>query len=83
MIELTPKQQHFLDAQIASGFYQAPEEVVEEAFELLSQKKLREREEVNTTIRHCIPDMESGGGTPLEAVDAEIRAKFGFNSKKP
>ncbi len=82
MIELTPKQQHFVEAQIASGFYQAPEEVVAEAFELLSQKKMREQEEINTAIHRCIPDMEAGRGTPLEAVDAEIRAKFGFDSKK-
>ena len=81
MIELTPEQQRFVDAQVATGFYKAPEEVVEEALQLLSQQKLGEREEVNAAIRASIPDMEARRGTLLEEVDAKIREKFGFASR--
>ena len=39
MIELTSQQQQFIDAQIASGLFKAPTEVVGEAFRLLQQRQ--------------------------------------------
>ena len=82
MIQLTPEQQQFVEAQIATGSYRAPEEVIEEALQLLSKQKFREQETVKTAIRASIPDMDAGRGTPLEEMDAEIWGTFGFANKK-
>jgi Arc/MetJ-type ribon-helix-helix transcriptional regulator len=39
MIELTPQQQQFVDAQVATGAFKEPAEVVGVALELLQQRQ--------------------------------------------
>lgn len=81
MIQLSSDLQEFVDAQVAAGAYQAPEDVVQDALRLLAEQKARERDEVVAAIQSSITDMEAGHGTPLSQVDAELREKFGFAKK--
>ncbi|MGF1673200.1 MAG: type II toxin-antitoxin system ParD family antitoxin [Rivularia sp. (in: cyanobacteria)] len=47
-IQLKPEHEQFIQAQIASGKYQNPEEIIDIAFRLL--KKLNIEEEISATI---------------------------------
>lgn len=73
MIELTPQQQQFIDAQIASGVFREPAEVVDEALSLLQQRQ-REYDQLRTAIAH----VERG---ELEALDIEDIKRRGRERK--
>jgi len=39
MIELTPEQQQYVDAQVATGLFERPADVVQSALELLQRRQ--------------------------------------------
>lgn len=47
-IQLKPEHEQFIQAQIASGKYKSPEEIIDIAFQLL--KKLNTEQEITTKI---------------------------------
>ena len=69
MIELTPQQQEFVDAQVATGIFKEPAEVVGVALSLLQQRQ-REYEQLETAIGQ----IERGEYGPLDIDDIKRRA---------
>jgi len=70
MIELTPKQQEFIDAQIATGVFKQPAEVVGVALDLLQQRQ-REYDQLQTAIAQ----VERGEYEPLDIDDIKRRGR--------
>jgi Arc/MetJ-type ribon-helix-helix transcriptional regulator len=80
MIELTPEQLQFVEAQVATGAFQNPEAVVQAGIELL-QRRAAEAERAATIaeLRETSADMQSGNGRAIEDAEAAIREKYGFS----
>ena len=72
MIELTPQQQQFVDAQVAAGLFKEPTEVVGVALELLEQ---RQREREYDQLRTAIAQVERGEFEPLDVDDIKRRGR--------
>jgi antitoxin ParD1/3/4 len=70
MIQLTPQQQQFVDAQVATGLYKEPAEVVGEALTLLQQRQ-SEYEQLQTAIGQ----LERGEYEPLDIEDIKRRGR--------
>jgi len=70
MIQLTPQQQQFVEAQVASGLFREPTEVVDVAFDLL-QERQREYEQ----LQSAISQVERGEVEPLEIEEIERRGR--------
>ena len=71
MIELTPQQQQFVDAQVASGVFKEPTEVVGVALGLLQQRQ-REYDQLQTAIAQ----VERGECEPLHIEDIKSRGRM-------
>lgn len=78
MIELTPEQQQFVEAQVASGGFKDPAEVVRAGIDLLRKSTERDYAETVQELQETVPDMEAGRGRTVEEADAAIREKLGF-----
>ena len=76
MIELTPQQQQYVEAQVATGTYKEPAEVVQAAFDLLRRTAQRERDETIEDIRQSMEDEKAGRVRPLKEVVEEIRQEI-------
>ena len=76
MIELTPQQQQYVDAQVATGTYKGPAEVVQAALDLLRKTAQRERDETIEDIRQSMEDEKAGRVRPLKEVVEEIRQEI-------
>ena len=70
MIELTPEQQQFVDAQVAAGAFAKPAEVVGAALNLL-QHRQQEYEQLQTAIGQ----VERGVYEPLDIEDVKRRGR--------
>jgi putative addiction module CopG family antidote len=70
MIELTPQQQQFIDAQIAAGVFKEPTEVVGVALALLQQRQ-REYDQ----LRVAITQVERGEVELLDIEDIKRRGR--------
>ncbi|HEY4234233.1 MAG TPA: type II toxin-antitoxin system ParD family antitoxin [Lacipirellulaceae bacterium] len=70
MIELTPEQQQFIDAQIATGVFKAPAEVVGVALELLQQ-----RQSEYDRLKDAISQVSRGEYEPLDIEDIKRRGR--------
>lgn len=70
MIELTAQQQQFVDAQVASGVFKEPAEVVGVALTLLQQRQ-REYDQLQTAIMQ----VERGEYQPLDIEDIKRRGR--------
>ncbi len=70
MIELTPQQQQFVDAQVASGVFKEPTEVVGVALDLLQQRQ-REYDQLKTAIAQ----VEQGEYEALDIEDIKRRGR--------
>lgn len=70
MIQLTPQQQEFVDAQVASGVFKEPAEVVGIALTLLQQRQ-REYDQLKTAIAQ----VERGEYEPLDIEDVKRRGR--------
>jgi putative addiction module CopG family antidote len=70
MIELTPQQQQFVDAQVASGVFKEPAEVVSVALTLLQQ-----RQSEYDQLKTAIAQVERGEYEPLDIEDVKRRGR--------
>lgn len=70
MIELTPQQQQFVDAQVASGVFREPAEVVGVALALLQQ-----RQSEYAQLHTAIAQVEGGKYEPLDIEDIKRRGR--------
>jgi putative addiction module CopG family antidote len=70
MIELTPQQQEFVDAQIASGSFEGPADVIGVALTLLQQRQC-EYDQLKTAIAQ----VERGEFAPLDIDDVKRRGR--------
>ena len=85
MIELTPEQKQFIDAQVATGSFKDSTEVVQagidllrEAAELRKAAEQRESGETVDDIRQGHLDIEAGKGQVVEEAFADVRKKLGL-----
>ena len=70
MIELTPQQQQFVDAQVATGVFQRPSDVVGVALELLQQ-----RQSEYDRLQTAIAQVQRGEFGPLDVEDIKRRGR--------
>lgn len=70
MIELTPQQQQYVDAQVSAGVFNKPAEVVGAALDLLQQRQV-EYEQLATAIAQ----VEQGEYEPLDMEDVKRRGR--------
>lgn len=70
MIQLTPQQQQFVDAQVASGVFKEPAEVVSVALTLLQQRQ-GEYDQLKTAIEQ----VARGEFEPLDIEDIKRRGR--------
>lgn len=83
MIQLTPQQHDFVQAQIEAGSFKDSSEVVQAGLELLREAAAQnDYDETVAAIREAVPDMQAGRGRPIEEADASIREQLGF-TKSP
>jgi putative addiction module CopG family antidote len=79
MIQLTPQQHDFVQAQIDAGSFKDSSEVIQAGIELLRKAAAqRDYDETVREIRAAIPDMQADRGRPIEEADAAIRDQLGF-----
>jgi len=85
MIELTPEQQRFIEAEVAAGDFSSPSAVVQAAVELYRQAKSRDPnhdiDDAVIDVAEALADVEAGRVRPFAEVDAEIRVKHGFRAR--
>jgi putative addiction module CopG family antidote len=70
MIQLTPQQQQFVDAQVAAGVFKEPAEVIGVALDLLQQRQ-REYDQLTAAINQ----VERGDYAPLDIEDVKRRGR--------
>jgi putative addiction module CopG family antidote len=70
MLELTPQQQQFVDAQVATGLFREPSEVVGAALSLLN-----ERQREYAQLESAIEQVERGDYEPLDVEDIKRRGR--------
>jgi putative addiction module CopG family antidote len=70
MIELTPQQQEFVDAQVAAGIFKEPAEVVGVALGLLQQRQCEYDQ-----LRNAIRQVERGEYEPLDLEEIKQRGR--------
>lgn len=70
MIELTPQQQQFVEAQISAGIFKKPDEVVGAALEMLQK---RQAEYVR--LKSAISQIAGGEVEPLDVEDVKRRGR--------
>lgn len=85
MIELTPDQQQFIEAEVAAGGFRDANAVVQAAVELYRRAKSPSvDDDFDDTVRDIqatVADVEAGLVRPFAEADAEIRAKHGFRNR--
>jgi len=70
MIELTPQQQQFVNAQVSAGIFNKPDEVVGAALDLL---QLRQTE--YERLQSAISQIQRGELEPLDIEDVKRRGR--------
>lgn len=70
MIELTPQQQQFIDAQVSTGAFNKPTEVVGAALDLLQQRQAE-----YDRVQSAIQQIECGEFEPLDMDDVKRRGR--------
>ncbi|MDJ0617481.1 MAG: type II toxin-antitoxin system ParD family antitoxin [Calothrix sp. MO_192.B10] len=78
-IQLKPEHEQFIQAQIATGKYENPEEVVDIAFRLLEKLNAEYTqwiEETRQKVDVAIAELERGEGLDRETVVMEILERF-------
>jgi antitoxin ParD1/3/4 len=66
MIELTPQQQQFVEAQVATGAFKEPSEVISVALALLQQRQREHDEYVRNELSKGIAALEAGERVPWD-----------------
>jgi antitoxin ParD1/3/4 len=78
-IQLKPEQEKFIEAQVASGKYNSPEEVMDKMFLVFERLQSEYDEWVTETrakIEEGIESLDRGEGIDGETVVTELLAKF-------
>ena len=78
-IQLKPEQEKFIEAQVASGKYNSPEEVIDKmflVFERLHSEYDEWLAETRIKIEEGIESLERGEGVDGETLVAELLEKF-------
>lgn len=71
MIELTPSQQNFVDAQVATGVFRDPSEVLQAALELLNS-----RQQEYAQLASAVAQVERGEVAELDVEDIKRRGRL-------
>lgn len=71
VIELTPSQQNFVDAQVATGVFRDQSEVLQAALELLGS-----RQQEYAKLASAIAQVESGEVAELDIEDVKRRGRL-------
>jgi Arc/MetJ-type ribon-helix-helix transcriptional regulator len=76
MLQLTPEQQSFVDAQLSTGAFTSTTEIVDAAFELL-----RVRQTEHSLLAGAIAQVERGEVAELDVEDIKRRgrSRLGIN----
>ena len=78
-IKLKPEQEKFIEAQVASGKYNSPEEVMDKMFLVFERLQSEYDEWVAETRKKvdvATAEIERGEGLDGETVIAELRQRF-------
>jgi antitoxin ParD1/3/4 len=78
-IQLKPEQEKFIKAQVASGKYNSPEEVMDKMFLVFERLQSEYEEwviETRTKIEEGIESLDKGEGIDGETVVARLRDKL-------
>ena len=78
-IQLKPEQEKFIEAQVASGKYNSPEEVMDKMFLVFGRLQSEYEEWVTETrakIEEGIESLDRGEGVDGETLVAELLEKF-------
>ena len=78
-IQLKPEQEKFIEAQVASGKYNSPEEVMDKMFLVFERLQSEYEEwvtETRTKIEEGIESLDRGEGVDGETVIARLRDKL-------
>lgn len=75
--QFPPDVQELIREAVASGYYATEDDLIREALHALIQ-----RDEELADIKAGVADMEAGRLRPINEVDAEIRGRLGFSSRK-
>lgn len=70
MIELTPQQQQFVDAQVSAGIFSQPADVVGAALELLRERQCEYRQ-----LTVALAQVERREFEPLDIEDVKRRGR--------
>lgn len=77
--QLKPEQEKFIKAQVASGKYNSPEEVINKMFLIFERLQSEYDEwliETRTKIEEGIESLERGEGVDSETVVAKLKEKL-------
>jgi putative addiction module CopG family antidote len=82
MIELTPQQQQFVDAQVAAGLYREPAEVVGVALDLLRQRQREHDEYVQNELLKGVATIEAGERFPWDPAHVKEEGRRRLSARK-
>ena len=75
-IQLKPEQQHRIDQALRSGAYQSPEDVIDQALEVLKERDawlMENRQALDAKIRTGIDELDRGQGISEDELEAYLR----------
>ena len=78
-IKLKPEQEKFIQAQIDSGKYNSPEEVIDKMFQVFEKLQREDDEWIELTrqkVKEGIESLETGTGIDGEIVITQLRDKL-------
>jgi putative addiction module CopG family antidote len=82
MIELTPQQQQFVDAQVASGLFNEPAEVIGVALDLLQQQQREHDEYIREELSKGVAAIEAGELVPWDPERIKQEGRRRLSSRK-
>ena len=74
-IQLKPEQEHRIAEALRSGAYESPDDVIERALEVLTERDewlMAHRQAVDAKIRAGIEELDRGEGIPEDKLDAHL-----------
>jgi Arc/MetJ-type ribon-helix-helix transcriptional regulator len=75
-IELKPEQQDRIAQALRSGAYQTPDDVIEQALEVLHERDewlIENRQAINDKIRTGLEELDRGEGIPEDELEAHLQ----------
>jgi len=74
-IELNPNQQHRIDEALRSGAYHGPDDVLDQALEMLRERDEwlhANRDAINAKIQRGMTELEQGQGIGEDELDSHL-----------